>query len=135
MAQNKLALSIIVVVIFSVLLILTSCTNRAEQPEDLVASCNKLQNANLFGERDVCFNGLAYAKNDFKLCKEINTESLKSNCYYALALRNKDSSICASVTILRDVCYLDFARMTKDPAFCDKVEGDFYKNKCKEEAK
>ena len=127
--RNKLVL----VLTFSLLLVLTSCTT--SKSEDLFSACSKLQNnvAGMIAERDTCFNGLAYVKNDFRLCKEMSNENIRSICYYALALRNNNPSLCESMISLKDSCYLDLARIKKDPTLCDKIKEEYYKNNCQEE--
>ncbi len=92
--------------------------------------------------KDLCFNNLALAKSNSSFCEKIpGNYYYKSQCFYTLAKRNKDSTLCAKILPhaliesyqssidfryseknIKDQCYFDFAQKTNSIKFCNDLE-------------
>ena len=54
--------------------------------------CEKVSEKSMW--RDTCFNDLGSRMNKIHLCKKINADNLKLECYKIIASNNKDISVC-----------------------------------------
>lgn len=68
--------------------------------------CDKIENSN---KKQECFNKTAYILNDSSLCQSYT-------CYFQLALKNKDLSLCEKSEYLKETCE---AFLLIDASICD----------------
>jgi hypothetical protein len=83
--------------------------------------CPKIQNA---GYRSECYEGVAKKNNDPSLCKFIDAQWNKVQCFSQIAINKNDKTVCRDLDIMRDQCYLQFAKNSNNPADCENVMQD-----------
>ena len=99
-------------------------------------------------DKAVCIGKIAYSNNDVSLCGNIDTANdqfgtiklAKNDCYRALAILNKNPTLCDNIprdSTIRTDCYMALAKDLKRPELCDEAIGIYneaYISECKEKA-
>ena len=85
--------------------------------------------------RDVCYTMLAELRNDSTLCSNVQDTSKSNSCFYHMALRMKDPSLCTRVApadpnYSRDFCYGGVALLTHNTALCSKITESWRQEAC-----
>lgn len=100
--------------------------------------------AHLYNESEYCEkiisdmshdNCLKEFLNNESMCYKLRRNSSKNSCLYdfryPIALENNDSTFCLSdIVSNHEICYLEFAIDTKNPAICSNINDSFYHNSC-----
>lgn len=82
-----------------------------------------------------CLYKYALFKKDLSLCGNIETSYYKNECYESFIDYSEDGFICDYFSQYnKALCLLNFARHQRNPAFCDRIEGDtITQNQCYKE--
>lgn len=80
-----------------------------------------------------CYNGVAIATNDPKICEKIVDIGSRNSCYLDIARIAPSVSLCNKIknnTEGKSICYALVARDKKDASLCNKVEDGMYNKIC-----
>jgi len=90
--------------------------------------CEQIQTSTI---KDDCYFDVALGTGDKELCKRFEGSNMSSGCYWGVAIESGEPELCEKVgSPLKDSCYSGVAAKTKNLDLCGKIVNDAQKTGC-----
>lgn len=130
--KKLLAILVLCIVMFNITWCTKPQTNNADEKSNLIwVESNESSDIT----KNECMNGceMMWKTNDGNKWKSSSDMAVDCNnlCDATQGMQNNDTSSCEkSEWILKDTCYSDIAKNTKDVGICENVSEKIFKNTC-----